>query len=182
MSDNAQRQQVKRDVRMRDRVFSTLTHTYSIIAFDPDTKQIGAAMQTHNFAACNGVIWVEPSVGAIASQADADPFYAYAGFALLRLGKTAEQTLHSLIQSEGNAPQHQVAMLDVRRHVAAYTGERCIPAAGHTIGRTYACQANLRVHNTVWEAMGAAFEHSTGALVDRLMAALEAAEREGGDI
>ena len=143
---------------MTDRIFSKLTHTYSIIAFDPDTKQIGAAMQTHNFAACNGVIWVEPGVGAIASQADAAPFYAFAGFPLLRLGATAEQALHSLLQGAGNASHHQVAMLDVRGHVAAHTGDRCIPAAGHTIRRTYACQANLMVHNTVWEAMGTALD------------------------
>jgi uncharacterized Ntn-hydrolase superfamily protein len=134
---------------MVDRVFSQLTHTYSIVAFDPDTKQMGAAMQTHNFAACNGVIWVEPGVGAIASQADSDPFYAFAGFAMLRLGKTAAQVLSGLVQCDAHAQHNQVAIIDARGHVAAHTGARCIPEAGHKIGRHYACQANLMGKNTI---------------------------------
>lgn len=161
---------------------SRLTGTYSIVAFDPENKQIGAAMQTHNFAACNGVVWAEPRVGAIASQAGSDPFYNVAGFKLMRLGKSAEQVLNSLVQCDPNAQHNQVAMLDVKGTVAAYTGERCIPETGHSIGLNYSCQANIMLKDTVWDAMGKAFENSHGELADRIMMAMEAAEREGGDM
>ncbi|MEM7536693.1 MAG: DUF1028 domain-containing protein [Chloroflexota bacterium] len=107
-----------------------MTNTYSIIAYDPESQKLGAAMQTHNFAACNSVMWVQPGVGVIASQAASDPFYAFAGFELMRLGKTPEQILTSLRQSDEKSYQNQVAMMDIQGRVAAFTGERCTPAAG----------------------------------------------------
>jgi uncharacterized Ntn-hydrolase superfamily protein len=159
-----------------------LAHTYSIVAFDPESKQLGAAMQTHSFEACNSVVWVQPGIGAVASQAGSDPFYAFVGFEMMRLGKSAPQTLESLRACDPDVESNQVAIIDVRDQVAAYTGSRCIPEAGHQMGHRYSCQANLMLKDTVWAAMAEAFEGSAGNLVDRLLAALEAAEREGGDL
>jgi uncharacterized Ntn-hydrolase superfamily protein len=159
-----------------------LAHTYSIVAFDPESRQIGAAMQTHSFEACNSVVWVQPGVGAVASQAGSDPFYAFVGFEMMRLGKSATQTLESLRACDQNVESNQVAIVDVHDQVAAYTGSRCIPQAGHHVGRRYACQANLMLRDTVWPAMAEAFEGSAGDLAERLLVALEAAEREGGDL
>jgi len=98
---------------------------------DPERRQIGGAMQTHNFAACNGVIWVQPGVGVIASQAESDPFYAFAGFDMIRLGKTPAQILDSLTRCDPDARHNQVAIIDAQGNVAAYTGENCIEEAGH---------------------------------------------------
>jgi uncharacterized Ntn-hydrolase superfamily protein len=162
--------------------FAAVTHTYSIVAFDPERHQIGGAMQTHNFAACNGVIWVQPGVGVIASQAESDPFYAFAGFDMIRLGKTPAQILDSLTRCDPDARHNQVAIINAQGNVAAYTGENCIGEAGQHVGKHYSCQANMMLKNTVWSAMGAAFENNSGELVDRIMAAMEAAEQEGGDI
>jgi uncharacterized Ntn-hydrolase superfamily protein len=159
-----------------------LAHTYSIVAFDPQSRQIGAAMQTHTFEACNSVVWVQPGVGAVASQAGSDPFYAFVGFDMMRWGKSAPQTLEGLRACDPNVECNQVAIIDVHHQVAAYTGSRCIPEAGHHMGQRYSCQANLMLRDTVWHAMAEAFEASTGTLADRLLVALEAAEREGGDL
>jgi uncharacterized Ntn-hydrolase superfamily protein len=161
---------------------AAVAHTYSIVAFDPERRQIGGAMQTHNFGACNGVIWVQPGIGVIASQAESDPFYAFAGFEMIRLGKTPAQILNSLTRCDPDAQRNQVAIIDAQGNVAAYTSENCIEEAGHHVGKHYSCQANMMLKNTVWSAMGAAFENTSGELVDRIMAALEAAEQEGGDI
>lgn len=162
--------------------FTLPNNTYSIVAIDLAGKQIGAAMQAHNFAACNGIIWAEPGVGAIASQGGSDPVYAFGGFDLLRLGKTAPQVLQGLLQGDPRPQQNQVAILDVQGNVAVHTGDRCIGEAGHASGSGYSCQANLMRNQTIWHAMSAAFEQSQGELVDRMLAALDAAENAGGDI
>ena len=162
--------------------FSKLTNTYSIVAFDSENKQIGGAMQTHNFGACNSVIYAEPGVGVIASQAWSDPFYAHVGFEMIRLGRTATQALQGLVACDPDVQHNQVAIIDVKGNVAAHTGEKCIGEAGHIIGKTCSCQANIMLKDTVWGAMAAAFENSQGELIDRMMDAMEAAEGEGGDI
>jgi uncharacterized Ntn-hydrolase superfamily protein len=162
--------------------FATVTHTYSIVAFDPERHQIGGAMQTHTFAACNDGMWAQPGIGVIATQSESDPFYAFAGFEMIRLGKTPAQILDGLTRCDSEARYNQVAIVDAQGNVAAYTGEGCIEEAGHQVGKYYSCQANMMLKNTVWSAMGTAFERSGGDLTDRLMAAMEAAEHEGGDI
>jgi len=160
---------------------SKLLNTYSIIAFDPENRQIGGAMQTHNFGACQSVIWGRHGVGIVASQARSDRFYAFAGLEMMSLGKTAEEVLNNLV-SDSNIESNQVAMIDVKGNTAAYTGKKCTPEAGHRVGKNYSCQANMMLKDTVWAAMAEAFENSEGELVDRMMDALEAAENEGGDI
>ena len=158
------------------------TNTYSIVAFDPVKKLLGVAMQTHNFAACNRVIYAEPGVGVVASQSFTNPIYGFEGIKMMREGKFPEEILRALIQQDGDSEYRQVAIMDAKGNAAAHTGGNCIKEAGHRIGKHYSCQANMMLKDTVWDAMGSAFESCEGELVDCIMDAMEAAEAEGGDI
>jgi uncharacterized Ntn-hydrolase superfamily protein len=157
-------------------------HTYSIVAIDKATGEFGAAVQSHWFSVGSGVIWAESGVGAVCTQSFVDPSYGPLGLDLMRAGKTAREALAGLLRADKNEAVRQVAMIDVRGEAAAHTGKSCIPEAGHFIGDGFSCQANLMLKNTVWNAMAKAFENTQGELADRLMAALEAAQAEGGDI
>jgi len=157
-------------------------HTYSIVALDKETGEMGAAVQSHWFSVGSSVIWAESGVGAICTQSFIEASYGPLGLDLMRAGKTAEEALAGLLKADKFEAVRQVAMVDKEGRVAAHTGKSCIPEAGHFIGNGFTCQANLMLKNTVWNAMAKAFEGTKGELVDRLMAALEAAEGEGGDI
>jgi uncharacterized Ntn-hydrolase superfamily protein len=159
-----------------------LAHTYSIVARDPETGQLGVAVQSHWFSVGSVVPWAEAGVGAVATQSIVDPAYGPLGLSLMRAGKSAPEALQSLLASDAQAPLRQVAMIDAQGRVATHTGQECIIAAGHHKGANYSVQANLMLKDTVWGAMAKAFEGAKGDLVDRLIAALEAAEAEGGDI
>ncbi len=158
-----------------------LVATYSIVAWDSVTGEFGAAVQSHYFRVAD-VIWAEPGVGAVATQSFVDFSYGPLGLAMMRNGKPAPKALEGLLASDSTNQARQVAMIDRFGRVAAYTGPSCIDAAGHRIGIGYSCQANLMLKNTVWDAMAKAFEGTRGPLAERMMAALEAAQREGGDI
>jgi len=155
--------------------------TYSIVCYDSATGQFGAAVQSHWFKVAN-VIWCEPGVGAIASQSFSDYRYGMLGLEMMRAGKSAQETLDGLIASDPGEAVRQVGMIDANGVVAAHTGANCIAEAGHRVGPNYSMQANLMLENTVWDAMAVAFESTEGDLADRMMAALEAAQGEGGDI
>jgi len=157
-------------------------HTYSIVAIDKETGEMGAAVQSHWFSVGSSVIWAEAGVGAVCTQSFIEASYGPLGLELMGAGKTAEEALAGLLRADKSEAVRQVAMIDSQGRVAAHTGKMCIPEAGHFIGNGFTCQANLMLKNTVWNAMAKAFESTPGELVDRLMAALEAAEREGGDI
>lgn len=157
-------------------------HTYSIVAIDKATGQLGAAVQSHWFSVGSIVPWVEAEVGAICTQSFVEASYGPLGLELMRAGKSAEEALAGLIKADRHEAVRQVAMVDAKGRVAVHTGKNCIPEAGHFIGAGFSCQANLMLKKTVWPAMAHAFESAQGELVDRLMAALEAAEAEGGDI
>jgi uncharacterized Ntn-hydrolase superfamily protein len=157
-------------------------HTYSIVAIDKKTGELGAAVQSHWFSVGSIVPWVEAEVGAICTQSFVEASYGPLGIELMRAGKSAEETLAGLIKADPHESVRQVAMVDAKGRVAVHTGRECIPEAGHVVGDGFSCQANLMLKNTVWPAMARAFESTKGELVDRLMAALEAAEAEGGDI
>ncbi len=157
-------------------------HTYSIVAIDKETGEMGAAVQSHWFSVGSIVIWAESGVGAICTQSFVEASYGPLGLDLMRAGKTAEEAMAGLLRADKFEAVRQVAMIDNQGRVAAHTGKNCIPEAGHFIGGGFTCQANLMLKNTVWNAMAKAFEGTKGELVDRLMAALEAAEGEGGDI
>jgi len=156
--------------------------TYSIVAIDPESGQMGVAVQSHWFSVGSIVIWAEAGIGAVATQSFVEPSYGPLGLQLMKAGKTASQALAALLLSDKYPGVRQVAMVDSLGNVAAHSGEKCIPAAGHHQGKEFSCQANMMEKNTVWDAMAVAFESSRGELVDRLLAALLAAEKEGGDI
>ena len=157
-------------------------HTFSIVAVDSATGQIGVAVQSHWFSVGSIVSWAEPGIGAVATQSFVNPAYGPRGLALMRTGVTAPLALRALLAADPDSAVRQVGMIDAAGHVASFTGQRDIPEAGSRVGRWYAAQANLMARNTVWDAMGHAFETTRGDLADRLLAALEAAQREGGDI
>jgi len=157
-------------------------HTYSIVAYDPATGQLGAAVQSHWFSVGALVPWVEAGVGAVATQSFVEASYGPLGLEMMRAGKGAEQALAGLLKSDSHEDVRQVAFLDAKGRAAAHTGRNCIPEAGHVVGENFSCQANLMLRDTVWKAMAEAFQRTPGELVDRMMAALEAAQAEGGDI
>jgi uncharacterized Ntn-hydrolase superfamily protein len=157
-------------------------HTYSIVARDSVTGDLGVAVQSHWFSVGSLVTWAEAGVGAIATQSFVDPSYGPLGLALMRAGKTAPEALAALLASDAGRDVRQVAMVDARGNVAVHTGARCIQAAGHRTGAGYSVQANLMSNEAVWPAMSRAFENTRGPLAERMLAALEAAEAAGGDI
>ena len=156
--------------------------TYSIVARDSVTGEVGVAVQSHWFSVGSIVTWAEAGVGAVATQSFVDPRYGPLGLELMRLGRSAPEALRALVTSDADSAVRQVAMIDTQGRVAAFTGARAIRAAGQQIGRQYSVQANLMEKASVWPAMARAFEATKGDLAERLLAALEAAEREGGDI
>lgn len=156
--------------------------TYSIVARDSTTGQLGVAVQSHWFSVGPIVPWAEPGVGAVATQSLVDPAYGPLGLDLMRMGRTAPEALKALVSTDEGADVRQVAMVDAKGNVAAHTGKRAIFAAGHQTGAQYSVQANIMEKPTVWAAMGAAYEAAKGDLADRLLAALEAAEAEGRDL
>ncbi len=157
-------------------------HTYSIVARDPATGELGVAVQSHWFSVGSIVTWAESGVGAIATQSFVEPSYGPLGLGLMRAGKSAPDALKALVAADEGRDVRQVAFIDAQGRVAAHTGSKCIIAAGQHTGKNYSVQANLMEKATVWPAMARAFESASGDLTDRLLAALEAAEREGGDI
>ncbi len=156
--------------------------TYSIVARDPATGELGVAVQSHWFSVGSVVPWAEAGVGAVATQSFVDPSYGPLGLQLMRAGKSASEALKALLAADEGREVRQVAMIDAQGRVAAHTGKKCIAAAGHLVGTSFSAQANLMDKDTVWGAMARAFESTQGDLTDRLLAALEAAQREGGDI
>ncbi len=156
--------------------------TYSIVARDPATGELGVAVQSHWFSVGAVVPWAEAGVGAVATQSFVDPSYGPLGLELMRAGRPAPEALRGLLAADEGREVRQVAMIDAQGRVAAHTGKKCIAAAGNLVGKNYSVQANLMDKPTVWPAMARALESATGDLTDRLLAALEAAQREGGDI
>lgn len=161
---------------------SPLAHTYSIVARDAKTGELGVAVQSHYFSVGPIVPWAEAGVGAVATQSLVLVDYGPNGLELMRSGLTARQALDSLLKADAHNEGRQVAMVDAKGNVAAYTGASCIPDAGDAQGDQFSCQANLMANAKVWPAMKAAYENARGDLSERLMQALEAAEKAGGDI
>jgi uncharacterized Ntn-hydrolase superfamily protein len=177
-------------------------NTFSIVARDPATGQIGVAVQSHWFAVGQIVPWAEAGVGAVATQSFVDPTYGKLGLDLLRAGKSAPDALRALLTGDGACEVRQVAMIDPSGAVATFTGARDIVAAGGiagqststttvscgsaggtlTVGKDFAVQANLMDNDKVWPAMAKAFTESKGDLAERMLAALDAAQSVGGDI
>jgi len=157
-------------------------HTYSIVAMDPESGEMGVAVQSHWFSVGSIVAWGEAGVGVVATQSFVNPSFGPRGLALLKRGKTANQVVEALIASDEGRDVRQLAVLSVDGSAAAYTGKNCIPGAGHVVGDNYSVQANLMMNDKIWSAMSEAFENAEGSLAQRMITALEAAQNAGGDI
>jgi len=180
--------------------------TFSIVARDAASGQIGVAVQSHWFAVGSSVSWAEPGVGAVATQSFVDPSYGPLGLALMRAGKSAPEALKALLNADAGNDVRQVAMVDSEGRVAVWTGGKDIQAAGHvagspatdlhassvsasnpnaggtlSVGAGFSVQANLMLNDRVWPAMAKAFQSASGDLADRMLAALDAAQSVGGD-
>lgn len=159
--------------------------TYSIVARDPESGRFGIAVQSHYLGVGPVVPWLEAGVGAVATQAQSNISFGPIGLELLRAGRSAEEVVAALVASDDGARARQLGVVDARGGAAAHTGEECIPAAGHLVGEGFTVQGNLLERDTCWPAMAAAYREGLAAgepLVERLLRALEAAEREGGDV
>jgi uncharacterized Ntn-hydrolase superfamily protein len=157
-------------------------HTYSIVARDPATGELGVAVQSHWFSVGAMVPWAEAGVGAVATQSFVDPSYGPLGLGLMKAGRSAPEALAALLAGDAGRDVRQIGMIDAQGRVATHTGKLDIPAAGGQLGKDYAVQANLMERDTVWPAMAKAFEAAQGDLADRMLAALDAAQGENGDI
>jgi uncharacterized Ntn-hydrolase superfamily protein len=156
--------------------------TYSIVARDGATGELGVAVQSHWFSVGPLVPWAKPGVGAVATQANIEVAHGPSGLALLEDGLDAPSALERLMRADPGEAGRQVAIVDAAGRVGAHTGRSCMPEAGHATGDGVSCQANIMASAHVWPAMLSAFETTEGSLVRRLLAALDAAEAEGGDI
>ena len=175
-------------------------NTFSIVARDPATGQIGVAVQSHWFSVGQIVTWAEAGVGAVATQSFVDPSYGPLGLNLMRAGKSAEDALRGLLNTDASRDVRQVAFIDANGKVGVWTGGKDIQAAGHvaggivradvppisggrcSVGTDFSTEANLMSNDQVWPAMAKAYQESKGDLAERMLAALDAAQSVGGDI
>ena len=156
--------------------------TYSIVARDAETGQFGVAVQTHQMSVGRVVPFLLPGVGAVATQSLVNVSFGPLALDFLREGFTAEQIIAGLVAADSNPTRRQVAVVDTQGKAAAHTGSGCIPYAGHHVGAGYSVQANMMTNDTVIAAMASAYEQASGDLAQRMLAALQAAQAEDGDI
>lgn len=162
-----------------DRPFAA---TYSILAHDRATGELGAAVQSHWFSVGSVVIWGKAGVGVVATQSFVNPSFGSRGLGLLRRGRSPAEAVQELVDADEGREMRQLAIMDKAGRGAAFTGKGCVPAAGHLVGKDHTVQANMMGDPKVWPAMSKAFRQATGPLAERMLAALEAAEAAGGDI
>lgn len=160
---------------------SFVLSTFSIVACDLKAGQWGVAVQSKFLAVGSIVPWAEANVGAIATQAYANTSYGPRGLAMLRLGFSAEETLRKLVETDEGRKHRQVGIVDFQGRAAAFTGKECYDWAGHIIGKNFTVQGNILVSRKTVEAMAEAFERTRGSLAKRLLEALRAGQRAGGD-
>jgi uncharacterized Ntn-hydrolase superfamily protein len=160
-----------------------LVHTYSIVARDSVTGEMAVGVQSHWFSVGTAVSWGEAGVGVIATQSFVDKSYGPKSLALMKKGFTAQEALDSLTKADPGVDVRQVAVIDSKGNVASHTGKKCIKYAGHIAGINFSVQSNMMLGNKVSESMAAAFISSAGkTLAERVLLALEAAQKAGGDI
>jgi len=155
--------------------------TFSIVAFDPKTKDLGVAVESKFPAVGNAVPFAEAGVGAVATQSYANTTYGPRGLALLRRRIGPTNAIVELTSNDKERARRQVGIVDVRGRAASYTGYECNPWAGHIVGRGYACQGNILAGEGVVTGMARAFESTVGDLPVKLLAALVAGQDAGGD-
>ncbi len=156
--------------------------TYSLVARDPASGELGVAVQSHWFSVGSIVTWARAGVGAVATQSVAEPAYGERLLARLARGEPVAAALAAELAADEVEHFRQVAAVDAAGVVAAHTGEGCIAHAGQAQGDGFGAQANMMASPAVWPAMAAAFERATGQLAERLLEALEAGEEAGGDV
>lgn len=160
-----------------------LVHTYSIVARDEKTGEMAVGVQSHWFSVGTSVPWAEAGVGAVATQSFVDKSYGPKALALLKKGFTPQQALDSLTKADPGKEVRQVAIIDSKGNVATHTGKNCIQVANHIKGTNFSVQSNMMLGDQVCAFMARSFEQSTGKpLAERVLLALEAAQKAGGDI
>jgi uncharacterized Ntn-hydrolase superfamily protein len=155
--------------------------TYSIVARDAETGELGVAVQSRSFNTGAACAWAEAGVGAIATQSFTERRYGPRGLALLAEGRDPREALDELLAADEGREVRQVAFVDTNGATAAHTGSQCIPHAGHLTDANVSVQGNMLRTPDVWPAMREAFDGTPGTLAERLLAALDAAEAAGGD-
>ena len=155
--------------------------TYSIVAIDLEAEQWGVAVQSKFLSVGSVVPWAEPQVGAIATQAYANPRYGPNGLQLLREGLSAEEVVDKLTSEDEGRDHRQLGVVDAEGRAATYTGKECLDWAGGRTGEGYAAQGNILVSGETVDAMAESFEGSSGPLAERLIDCLAAAQAAGGD-
>ncbi len=173
-------------VQLKAQFFSSsgpFAHTFSIVGRDPNTGEMAVAVQSHWFSVGTAVSWGEAGVGVVATQSFVNKSFGLRGLALLKEGKTPEQTLEALLQNDPGKEVRQVAILDHQGRVATHTGKNCIADAGHLNGQNFSVQANMMLNKTIVPAMEKAWkENHTQPLAERMISVLKAAQLAGGDI
>ena len=163
-------------------------HTFSIVARDPVTGEMGVAVQSHWFSVGSVVSWGEAGVGVVATQSFVNPSFGIRGLELLKAGKSPQEAVDELIANDEGRDVRQLAILDTKGRSASYTGKNCISEAGNIAKENFSVQANMMLTDKVWSAMSESFELSESAetlqipLAERMIAALEAGQNAGGDI
>jgi uncharacterized Ntn-hydrolase superfamily protein len=155
--------------------------TFSIVAWERDTGTWAVAVQSRFIAVGSVVPWAEAGVGAVATQALANVGYGPDALALLRKGRSAGEVVRTLTQADPGRDERQLGVVDAKGEAASYTGAKCMEWAGHEVGHGFACQGNILFGPAVVQAMARTYESTGGDLLDRLLAALAAGQREGGD-
>lgn len=159
------------------------THTYSIVARDSKTGQMGVGVQSHYFSVGGVVSWGESGVGVVATQSLVNVSFGLLGLDLLKQGKSPKEALNILLSDDDGRDVRQVAILDAQGRVAAHTGAKCIKHAGHIEGNNFSVQANMMLSDKVWSTMAKSFESNVNLpLAERIVKTMEAAETVGGDI
>jgi uncharacterized Ntn-hydrolase superfamily protein len=158
-----------------------LVATYSIVACDLEASQWGVAVQSKFLAVGSVVPWAEPHVGAVATQAYANPRYGPQGLDLLRQGSSAQEVVDELTSADDGRDHRQLGVVDGKGGAATYTGKECLDWAGGRTGAGYAAQGNILVSAETVDALADTFEGSRGSLAERLVECLAAAQAAGGD-
>jgi len=156
--------------------------TYSIVARDPDTGDLGVAVQSHFLAVGSLVSWAEPGAGVVATQSVVEPAFGRRGLELMRSGVSGPEAMRRMLSDDPQQAYRQVAMIDRFGRTAVHTGARCIEVASHRVGDQLSTQANMMRDDHVPREMADAYGHADGDLANRLMSALEAGEAAGGDL
>jgi uncharacterized Ntn-hydrolase superfamily protein len=156
--------------------------TYSLVACDLERGEWGVGVQSKFLAVGSLVAWAEADVGALATQALANPRYGPEGLALLRAGQAAEEVVERLTATDEGRDDRQVGVVDAKGHAASYTGSACFEWAGGRTGPAYAAQGNILVSEATVDALAETFERFRDhPLAERLIACLHAAQAAGGD-